>query len=57
MFNWLGDLVDSKEKVLKKLQPLVEKINEIESEYKKLSDDELKSKTREFKGKLSQVDV
>ena len=53
MFNWLGDLVDSKEKVLKKLQPLVEKINEIESEYKKLSDDELKSKTREFKGSLA----
>ena len=36
MFNWLGNLVDSNEKVLKKLQPIVAKINELEPEYEKL---------------------
>ena len=37
MFKWLGNLVDSNEKVLKKLQPLVTNINELEPEYEKLS--------------------
>jgi len=32
MFKWLGNLVDSNEKVLKKLQPLVDRINGFEPE-------------------------
>ena len=36
MFKWLGNLVDSNEKVLKKLQPVVDEINELEPEYGKL---------------------
>ena len=52
MFKWLGKLVDSNEKVLKQLQPVVNKINSLESEYEKLSDDELKAKTDEFKQRL-----
>ncbi len=57
MFKWLGNLVDSNEKVLKKLQPVVDKINELEPEYEKLSDDELKAKTQEFKDRLAQATV
>ncbi len=37
---------------IKKLQPLVQKINELESSMQKLSDDELKNKTTEFKKRL-----
>ena len=57
MFKWLGNLVDSNEKVLKKLQPVVDKINELEPEYEKLSDDELKAKTQEFKDRLAKATV
>ena len=55
MFKWLGNLVDSNEKVLKKLQPVVDKINELEPEYEQLSDEELKAKTQEFKDRLGQA--
>jgi preprotein translocase subunit SecA len=55
MFKWLGNLVDSNEKVLKKLQPVVDNINELEPEYEKLSDEELKAKTQEFKDRLGQA--
>ncbi|MBN1643636.1 MAG: preprotein translocase subunit SecA [Dehalococcoidales bacterium] len=53
MFNWLGNLVDSNEKQLKKLQPIVDKINSLEAEYEKLSDEQLKAKTEEFKTRIS----
>jgi len=49
MFKWLGNLVDSNEKVLKKLQPVVSKVNALEPEYEKLTDDELKAKPRSSK--------
>ncbi|PIQ92863.1 MAG: preprotein translocase subunit SecA [Parcubacteria group bacterium CG11_big_fil_rev_8_21_14_0_20_39_14] len=45
---------DPNERVLKELQPLVEKINSLEPEFEKLSNDELKNKTGEFKEKLKQ---
>ena len=37
---------------LKKSRPVVAKINEIEAEYQSLSDEELRAKTEEFKGRL-----
>ncbi|MBU4298853.1 preprotein translocase subunit SecA [Patescibacteria group bacterium] len=40
---------DAHEKYLKKVQPLVEKINLLEKDLEKLSDDQLKGKTVEFK--------
>lgn len=40
------------QKFAKNLQPLVEKINSLEPEIQKLSDDQLKEKTKEFKEKL-----
>ncbi|MDO8688114.1 MAG: preprotein translocase subunit SecA [Dehalococcoidales bacterium] len=52
MFKWLGGLIDSNEKELKRVQPVVDEINELEPEFKKLSDAELRSKTAEFKASL-----
>jgi preprotein translocase subunit SecA len=55
MFKWLGNLVDSNEKQIKKFESSVEKINAFEPEYEKLSDDELKAKTREFKDRIARA--
>jgi preprotein translocase subunit SecA len=52
MFKFLSGLVDSNEKELKRLQPKVDRINELEPEFKKLSDAELKAKTDEFKARF-----
>ena len=52
MLKWLGGLVDSNEKQLKKLQPVVDKINSLEPEFEKLSDAELRAKTAEFRARL-----
>ena len=49
--KWFG--IDSNEKELKRLQPLVEKINALEAEYRELSDEALKAKTAEFKARIS----
>jgi len=40
------------ERDLKKMQPLVDRINELDEEYKRLSDEELKAKTDEFRKRL-----
>jgi preprotein translocase subunit SecA len=55
MFKWLGNLVDSNEKVLKKLQPVVNEINELEPEFEKLTAEELKARTQEFKDRLARA--
>ena len=52
MFKWLGGLVDSNEKELKRLQPLVDTINQLEPEFERLTDAELGAKTDEFKARL-----
>jgi len=52
VFKWLGGLVDSNEKELKHLQPIVKQINELEAEFERLSDAELQAKTDEFKTRL-----
>ena len=41
--------------MLKKLQPVVDEINELEPEYEKLTDDELKARTQEFKDRLTKA--
>jgi len=43
---------DANEKYLKKIQPLVEKINSLELEFESFSDERLKEKTGELKEKL-----
>ena len=52
MFKLFRGLGDSNEKQLKRLQPTVERINELEPEFEKLSDDGLRAKTDEFKARL-----
>ena len=42
------------EKEVKRVRPIVEKINSLESEIQKLSDEELRNKTAEFKDRLTQ---
>jgi preprotein translocase subunit SecA len=53
MFKWLSNLIDSNEKELKRLQPLVSQINSLEPEFEKLTDAELRAKTDEFKARLT----
>jgi preprotein translocase subunit SecA len=52
MLKWLGGLVDSNEKELRRLQPIVDRINKLEPEFEKLSNAELRAKTDEFKARL-----
>jgi len=52
MLKWLGSLVDSNEKELKRLEPIVDEINSLEPNFQKLSDAELRAKTDEFKARL-----
>ncbi len=52
MLKWLGGLIDSNEKELKRSQPAVDKVNSLEPEFERLSDTELRAKTDEFKARL-----
>ncbi|MFC1511563.1 preprotein translocase subunit SecA, partial [Candidatus Margulisiibacteriota bacterium] len=53
IFKWLFNLIgDSDEKKLKALAPLVERINELEPEMQKLSDEELRGLTEKFRERL-----
>jgi preprotein translocase subunit SecA len=49
MFNILNKFFDSNEKELKKIRPLVLKINSLEEKYEKLKDSDFIQKTQEFK--------
>jgi preprotein translocase subunit SecA len=53
MFKWLSNLLDSNEKELKRLQPLVDRVNSLEPDFEKLTDTELRAKTDEFKARLA----
>ncbi|MGE5653306.1 MAG: preprotein translocase subunit SecA, partial [Bacillota bacterium] len=44
---------DPNEREVKKLQPIVEKINSLEPQFKALSDDQLRGKTQEYKDRLA----
>jgi len=52
MLKWLGKLVDSNEKEIKRLQPIVDQINQLEPDFERLSDAELRAKTDEFKTRI-----
>ncbi|MDD4924010.1 MAG: preprotein translocase subunit SecA [Dehalococcoidales bacterium] len=52
MFKLFGGSGDSNEKVIKRLQPIVDKINALEPDFLKLSDAQLRAKTDEFKSRL-----
>jgi preprotein translocase subunit SecA len=53
MVNWLSSLIDSNEKEVRRLQPLVDHINSLEPEFEKLTDAELRAKTDELKARLA----
>ncbi len=50
----LNKLFGSNEREIRKLQPIVDQINSFESEISRLSDEELKNKTQEFKKSLEE---
>ena len=52
MVKWLSSLIDSNEREVRRLQPLVDHINSLEPDFEKLSDAELRAKTDEFKARL-----
>ena len=57
MVKWLSNLIDSNEREVRRLQPLVEHINSLEPDFEKLADAELRAKTDEFKGRLNDGEV
>ena len=56
MLKWLGKLVDSNEKELGRLHPVVAEINALEPEFEALSPEALRVKTDEFKARLEAGD-
>ena len=55
MFKWLlSKTIGTKnERDVRKLRPIVKKINELEQEYQKLTDEQIQAKTPEFKERLA----
>jgi len=51
MLKWLDGLLDSNEREIKRLQPLVTKINSLEPDIQRLTDAELRAKTDQFKAR------
>src|SRR4030043_203943 len=49
----LGFIGDSNDRELNRLKPTVDKINALEPQFEKLSDDDLRAKTTEFKARLA----
>jgi preprotein translocase subunit SecA len=58
MINWiLKKIIGSKNtRLVKNLRPIVARINELEVEYQKLSDDQLRAKTAMWKERLAKID-
>ena len=53
MLSWIKKIVGTKnEREIKRIGPLVERINALEPEYQKLTDDELRAKTQDFKNRI-----
>jgi preprotein translocase subunit SecA len=53
MVKWFSSLIDSNEREVRRLQPLVDDVNSLEPDFEKLSDAELRAKTDEFKARLA----
>jgi preprotein translocase subunit SecA len=52
MFKFLGSILDSNEREVKKLNPVVSEVNNLEEGVKKLTDKKLREKTDEFRKRL-----
>jgi preprotein translocase subunit SecA len=57
MVKLFSGLFDSNEKELKRLKPYVDRINEFEPDFQKLSDDELRARTGEFKERINKANA
>jgi len=57
MPKFLSGIFDSNEKEIKRLQPAVDRINEMEPDFEKLSDAELRAKTDDFRARLADGDT
>ncbi len=56
--SFLGKIFgDANERYVKSLEPVIEKINELEKNYEKLSDAELKARTSEFKKRINKEET
>lgn len=53
MPGFLSNLFDSNEREVNRLKPVIRQINELEPQFQKLSDEELKAKTVEFQERLA----
>ena len=52
MFKFFNKFIgDSNEQALKDIQPIVDEINDLESDFEKLSDEELKGVTADFRSR------
>ena len=57
MLKFITKHFDNEYKELKKFRSLADKIEELDVEYQKLSDEELKNKTEEFKKRLEKCEL
>src|SRR5215204_1030906 len=56
MWDFIKKIVGTKnDREIKRIRPFVDEINNLEPEYQRLSDDELKAKTDQFKGRLAEA--
>ena len=55
MVSWILKKImgSQNQRAVKRLWPLVYRVNEVEAEYQKLSDEELRGKTAEFRKRLA----
>ncbi|MFH0963916.1 MAG: preprotein translocase subunit SecA, partial [Planctomycetota bacterium] len=54
MLKWLSGLVDSNDKEIRRLQEVVDEINDLEAEFESLTDAQLRDKTAEFKSEIAE---
>lgn len=54
MLNIFGKFFDSNDKEIKRISPIIEKINSLEEKAKKLKDSDFPKKTKEFKERLEE---
>jgi preprotein translocase subunit SecA len=50
--EWLKKLMDTSERDVKRLMPIVQQINALEPDFQALSNEQLRAKTDEFKKRL-----
>ena len=57
VFKFFPNILDSNEREIKRLKPLVDAINKLESSFSELSDIELREKTNEFKTRIAESTI